>query len=420
MTWDGIYRLEPVGDQPEVSEQCAAIQRKAGGGSYAASLGLVVNGRYDGPTARFVREFQAYKTRNGVKLPANKAAGPGDCDYATKRELGVLPGSSIVVAKPPPAVAYSIPGTWGGWNDGPPAWTCWRLDPKRFYQQGVQYPAMGFLNPDPNVSYNESRDAGVAELLRLALPDPRPKVPIGYSQGADVVTRFLYAWPAERRHEIVRVIKFGDPGHLPGVQGSVNGGISRVFTPEWAADRTMSYQIKGDMYGDAPGLLPFLYEVLTRMEASGEFLFYLFGLLTGIPVDAAGAGGLLGNLGTLGGLAPILGGLAGLATPAPSAPANTLGQQLLGTGGPKLPGFGALSGLLGLVTPGPVTQTSGPVSLAAMLLNIPAIIQTLIAALEFLFTQAHGKYGGDGSAQIFNGTDAVIDAAGSINRLAIP
>jgi hypothetical protein len=454
MTWDGIYRREPIGDQPVESEQVRQVQAKALGafGSYARPLGVVVNGRYDGPTSAFIEEYQARKQTSGYQptLPANKAAKRGDLDYATKVALGLIAGTIVTGPVPPSAVAYSVAGTWAGWNDGPPAWTCWLLNAKRFYQQGVGYPAMGFLQPDPNVSYNESRDAGVAELLNLALPDPRPKVPIGYSQGADVVTRFLHAWPAERRNEIRLVVKFGDPGKLPGTDAtgstSANGGISRVFTPEWCTDRTLSYQIKGDMYGDAPGLLPFLYDILTRLEASGEFLFYMFGLLTGIPIGGASGGlgnlgGLLGGLGNLGGL--NLGGgalLPGLPTSIgglnlgggallpglplgsqPQAPPNLLGAQLLGVGssGAGLPGFGSLSGLLGLVTPGPITSVSGPISLAAMLFNLPAIIQTLVAALQFVMTNAHSLYGGTGSAQVFNGTDAVIDASRRINALQI-
>lgn len=451
MAWDGIWRLT---DPPMSGDQVRQIQRKAlrAFGSYAVPLGVTENGVYDAATAAFIREYQRRKTETGVALPRNATAAPGDVDYATKVALGLIP-SAAVVPSPPKAVIATVPGTWAGWNDGPPAWTAWRCAPK-FWQQGVQYPAMGFLNPDPQVSYNESRDAGINELLRLSLPDPRPKVWVGYSQGADVVTRALYAWPVDRRHEIIQVTKFGDPGQPPGVDGSVNGGISKVYTPEWALSRTRSYLIKGDMYGDAPGLLPFGYEVLTRLEISGEFVFYLFGLLTGIPVSggAGGIGGLLNMAGPLLGMGaglagpllgmagPILGSAVGGAVGGPvggmiggvggnmlgqgtTAVANLLGSQLLGlpgTPGSSTPGFGMFGNILGLITPGPTSQTSGPISLMAMLLNIPAIIQSLMALLEFLFTGAHMKYGGDGSAQVFNGTDAVIDAANTINRLALP
>jgi hypothetical protein len=193
--------------------------------------------------------------------------------------------------------------------------------------------------------------------------------------GADVVTRVLYAWPAERRNEIVAVFKFGDPGHLPGVQGSVNGGISGVFTPDWAADRTISYQIDGDMYGDAPGLLPALYDILTRMELSLEFATYLFQILT-----------------------------------------SSVGPALLGLAGSFVPGFGALSGILGMITPGPVTSTGGAPNLMAMMMNLPALVATLVAALKFVFTNAHGKYWVD---RIFDGMNAEDHAAATVRRLAI-
>jgi hypothetical protein len=441
-------------DPPQAGEQVALIQAKAlrAYGVGARERGVVVNGVYDAATSAWVKFFQEWKTNNGNPLPRNPTAAKGDCDYATKVALGLIP-SAAVVPKPPGAVIATVPGTWAGWNDGPPAWTAWRCAPK-FWQQGVQYPAMGFLSPDPQVSYNESRDVGIGELLRLSLPDPRPKVWVGYSQGADVVTRALHAWPADRRHEIVYVVKFGDPGQAPGVDGSVNGGIAKVYTPEWVQARTKSYLIKGDMYGDAPGLLPFGYDVLTRLEISGEFVFFLFGLLTGIPVGGSGGGlggldigGILGGLGGLvggvgglaggplggilgGGLGSILGGglggilggggLGASTAPLPTAAPNALGQQLLGLGGGSgIPGFGMFSNILGLVTPGAPTQTGGPISLLAMLMNIPAIIQTLMALLQFVMTNAHMKYGGAGSEQIFNGTDAVIDAANRINAISL-
>jgi hypothetical protein len=120
---------------------------------------------------------------------------------------------------------------------------------KRFYHQGVHYPAMGFLNPDPQTSYVESVGAGVAELVRLCLPDQRPKVLYGYSQGAEVVIRFLHQWPADRRHEICLVGTIGSPGRAPGPtlfgtnptaqasQGSLrpNGHGTGPTTSSWTA-----------------------------------------------------------------------------------------------------------------------------------------------------------------------------------------
>lgn len=387
MSFDGIWRpTDPPmsGDQVKLI-QTDALRRFA---SYAVPLGVTVNGLYDKATSDFIREYQRRKGESGYRpiLPANPTASLGDCDYATKQALGILPMAPTPTG--PRYVGYAFPGTWGTWNIGPHCMAVNRAP--NVWVQGVQWNTSAFLNPDPHHSYVEARNEGVAEFMRLALPDPRPKILSGYSMGADVVTRALLAWPADRRSEIVGVIKFGDPGHLPGVQGSVNGGISRVYTPDWAVSRTTSYQISGDMYGDAPGLVPAFYELLTRMELSTEFIKYLFTWLTGVPLD----------------LGSILNQVA--------APANGVGAQMLGLSGSQIPGFGALAPILGLITPGGPNQTSGPVSLPQMLLNLPAIAVSLVALLKFLFSNAHGRYWVD---PIFDGLTAEDHAAGVVRRL---
>lgn len=417
MAWDGIWRLI---DPPMTGAQVLQMQVKAlaGFSSYAVPLGVKANGVYDAPTAAWVAEYQKRKNDSGYqpRLPANSSAAPGDCDYETKRALGLIAGS-VITPNLPGAVAYAVPGTGGIWNFGPQWWVCERLDGRRIFSQGVFYNTSAFLAPDPMHSYVEAVREGLAEMLRLALPDPRPKIPIGYSMGADVVVQFLQAWPENRRDEIAQVITFGSPGRPPGNDESgsfsTNGGISRNFTPEWARARERSYHINGDMYSDAPGLHPFFYQILTRLELSASFAFYLFGLLTGLPTGG-GVGDLLGG---------VIGGVLGGGNTNQQALPSVLGQQLLGLGGAMIgtviPGFGLLAPILGLVTPGLTSVLSGPISLAAMLLNLPAIIQTLLALLKFLFTGAHNKYGGTNSAQIFGGTDAVINAAGAINGLRL-
>ena len=318
---------------------------------------------YDQATAAAIKEFQFR-----VALPAN-----GIADTATLVRLGVVTPTRTTTA-----LVATVPGTWAGWNDGPPAWVAWGLDAGRFRQQGVAYPAMGFLSPDPNVSYNESRDAGTEELLRLSLQDAGPKVWIGYSQGADVIVRALHRWPAERRPEIRAVVTFGSPGRRPGPTLLGNdpegAGISGVFTPDWAAARTWDFCIDGDMYCNAVGLLPTLYDILTRMELSADFAMYLFQILT-----------------------------------------SDVGAQLMGTAaGGGQPGAGVLSGVHGLVTHGPLPFGGGQVSLQNILFNLPAIIQTLGAALRFVITGAHGHYH---DQPLFDGMSAVDRARRIITEL---
>lgn len=281
------------------------------------------------------------------------------------------------VIEGPDTVGYAVPGTWGQWNIGPQAMAVNRY-PERVFLQGVQFNTSAFINPDPRHSYAEACQEGVAELLRLSLPDPRRKVIAGYSLGAEVVARFLAAWPAERRREILCVITFGSPSRPPGPTklGPDPGGagISGFYTPEWARDREWSYTINGDMYSEANSpLMTALYQILTRMEMSVEFMRYLFGVLT-----------------------------------------SSVGPALLGIAGAMIPGFGVLRGLLGLVTEGDETQTDGPPNLLAMMMNLPIIITALIGALKFVFTGAHGKYWVN---REFEGMTAEDHAASVVRRL---
>src|SRR5690606_25706585 len=38
---------------------------------------------------------------------------------------GVDRAAQLITEHVDTAVVYTIPGTWAGWNDGPPAWTAW-------------------------------------------------------------------------------------------------------------------------------------------------------------------------------------------------------------------------------------------------------------------------------------------------------
>lgn len=395
MTWDGIWRLT---EPPMEGDQVRLIQTKAlrAFASYAVPLGVQVNGIYDEATSDFIREYQARKAASGYQpvLPANPTAAIGDCDYATKQALGILPMAPIPPAPTTPKyVGYACPGTWGTWNVGPQCMAINRAS--NVWVQGVGWNTGAFLNPDPRHSYVEARVEGTDELLRLALPDPRPKIISGYSMGADVVVRFLHAWPADRRDEIRGVFTFGSPGRPPGPTklGPDPGGqgISGIFTPEWARDREWSYTIDGDMYSESTGVMNPIYELLTRMEASTDFAKYLFTWLTGIPLD----------------LASIFSKI--------TAPPTPTGALLLGLGSTLMPGAGALAPILKLVTPGPITTTAdNTISLPSILLNIPGIVVALVGALKFLFTGAHGKYWVD---PIFGGMVAEDHAAAMVRQI---
>lgn len=331
MAWKQPQLSEPM----MVSEEIGKLNRRLllvfPKNSKAVSEGVQLHDVFDFATDRALRNIQAFMDGQFVQALGRKFvnAKPGELTYDTKIALGVI-------VLPPKAPT------------------------KLFVQQGVGYPAMGFLNPDPQVSYNESRQAGTAELLRLSLPLVGvPKVWNGYSQGADVVTNALLQWPADRRNEIKCIVQFGDPTRPAGptLLGNDPGGsgIAGVFPPAWVLDRYFSFTQEGDMYPNAVGLLPQIYQILTRMEASADFALYLFRVLT-----------------------------------------SSFGGQLLGIAGSFIPGFGAFSGILTMITGGGILSnpagSSDDINLLAMITNIPAIIQTLMAALKFIQTNAHMRY----------------------------
>ena len=283
--------------------------------SKAKELGLITNDFYSDQTFSAVKNIQPCFT---PPLPAT-----GISNYDTQVALGA-------VIPPPPK--------------------------KKFWQQGVGYPAMGFLQPDPNMSYVESRTAGTNELLRLASSDNRPKVIIGYSQGDDVVGYFLEQWPSDRRNEIKMVVGFGSPSRPAGLTllGNDPGGmgISNHFTPEWARDRTYHFTHEGDWYPNARGLLFLLYDILTRMEISIQFASYLFKVLS-----------------------------------------QEAGKILLGIQPSEILGAATLAGLAKMVTTGTSSMVGNsilsPLDLFAVL---PQLLWLLMDALKFISSNAHMHY----------------------------
>jgi hypothetical protein len=342
MAWQQPQLADPLmGPTDEIRKLQHRLLFAYPGRSDAHNLGVIESGIFDAATDRALRNVQEYLA--ATEDPKYDSQ-PGVLTYDCKVRLGV----TIVAPK---------------------------SDKKRFIQQGVGFSTDAFLMGDPTHSYVDARTEGAAELLRLALPMVGvPKVWIGYSMGDDVVNTALLQWPEDRRDEIKLIVGFGGPSRRggPTLLGNDPGGtgISGVYGPDWAVDRTYQFTHEGDMYANAVGLLPWLYQILTRMEVSLEFAAYLFNLF-----------------------------------------ASTVGKQLLGAVASTLPGAGALSGVLGLVTPGPVAQTSGPIlDVMKLFALLPQIIQTIAAALKFVETNAHYRYH-DQPESFWRGLTAVDCAA---------
>jgi hypothetical protein len=154
----------------------------------------------------------------------------------------------------------------------------------------VGYPAAGFLNPNPFLSYNESVALGVTELVRLILLNAGKFYLCGYSQGAEVVVRtlrlMLPGQPlAHRAGDLINVVTFGSPCRPPGPTRLGNNppgsGISRIYTPEQFRPQTFDFVIDGDMYATATDdtLLHLGYEALTALELELPFAVKILTLI---------------------------------------------------------------------------------------------------------------------------------------------
>lgn len=332
---------------------------------------LQANGYFDVNTQGAVRDFQLR-----VGLFAS-----GVADYAMQKRLGLFDTAKATV--------FTIPGTWAGWNDGPPAWVAWGLDRNRYVQQGVGYSAAGFLTQNPQISYEESRDEGVEETVRLIQMTAAgtPIILIGYSQGADVAvtatSEFLSGGRLEsRRNDLKRIITFGSPCRAPGptlVGNNPPGdGISGTFTPDEFRSITFDYVNNGDMYASSTTLLKFFYTLLTKLELSVDFAM--------AAIQILGTSVMGGQTGPLGG---ILSGLFGAA-----GGGNSIGQV-----------FGAVA---------PKASSKQVASMASMLTDLPDVVQTIQVALQFQSTQAHTNYH---TWPDFGGVSAVRHAVDGLNSV---
>jgi hypothetical protein len=215
-------------------------------------------------------------------------------------------------------------GTWAPWHVGYPAdvargvtseWDIIQAEilgkaGPDFRWQGLGYPAVGFLNPDPNTSYNESVQMGLDEGVRLGLEAHRNGeriVIIGYSQGAEVAVRVaseLY----KHGITVLAVITFGSPCRRPGPTLTGNNppgsGISRYYGHVDLWPLTHDFTLPGDMYPNAPEdtYLPEFYELFVQAETSIPFFGAVIKFLT--PFVFAGfsgmiTGGIFGAIGAV-------------------------------------------------------------------------------------------------------------------------
>jgi hypothetical protein len=241
---------------------------------------LVVDGIYGAATTAVVREFQR---RAG--LTVDGIAGP-----QTLGRLGLNFDQPLPLPTDRPFF-YGASGTWATPFQGPPFDVGWRLEQQGLVRnQPVGYPAAGFLNPNPFMSYNESVALGVAELLRLILMNAGKFYLAGYSQGAEVVVRtlrlMLPGQPlAHRAGDLIQVITFGSPCRPPGPtllgNNPPGSGISRIYTPDEFRSRTYDFVLAGDMYATATDdtLLHLGYEALTALELELPFALKILSLI---------------------------------------------------------------------------------------------------------------------------------------------
>ena len=174
----------------------------------------------------------------------------------------------------------------------------------------MAYPAIGFLNPDPNTSYNESVALGVAEGMRLILLNPGPFILSGYSQGAEVAVRLMMLMDgdgplAHRAGDLLRTITFGSPCRPPGPTRLGNdppgAGISGDYTPRQFRERTFDLVLNGDMYATTTHdtMLEQFYDLFVQAEASMPFALAVMQFLQANPFGSGLRGGVLGNIGGL-------------------------------------------------------------------------------------------------------------------------
>lgn len=328
--------------------------------SHAIDHGVIETGTFDTPTQAALIDLTTFDNTDPAQLASLKARGievplrnDGIADYNVQLAIGAA-------VKP-------------------------KLGPK-YPMQGVNYNSNAFLAPDPMHTYIQAITEAQTEGVRLySLEVGEPIIPIGYSMGGDSVKMFMRGLRPEWRPFVKAVVTFGDPSHpligtgnlVPDVPGADGPGyaISRDPHDEWYRDRLLSFGVNGDWYPRCrTQVLALLYQILIRASLTIDFATYLF---TVLPTQA--------------------------------------GQVLLGQQPSDDPAAGALAGLAGHVTTGPVNvigEILNPVEILALL---PELIELMTDAITFAATSAHGMYG-DPQHAFWDGKTAVDYAVEQIQQ----
>lgn len=323
--------------------------------SHAVEHGVVVDRHYDAATQAAVIDLATFINNDPELL--RSMAGGRRLDRAQDLGVADLAFRQAIGAYVPPVYRpkYPIQGVWAD--------------------------SRAFLNPPDAHSFAKATNDFAAEGYRLySAHAGEPVVVIGYSMGGVSAKKFLDRLRPEWRQHVKALITLGDPC-MP-ADGSLLGdepgqGISKNPQPGWVRDRYWSYSIDGDWYPRARGLLFLLYQILTRAELTLDFAVYLF---TQFPQQAM--------------------------------------QELMGVTPSSDPLAGALSGLAGLLSTGPVNMIGAVLDPLQILAVLPKVVYLLFDAIKFIATNAHGQYGNPAYA-LWDGMTAV-DHATQVIRDHVP
>ncbi|AEJ95525.1 lysin B [Mycobacterium phage Phipps] len=415
---------QPPQNVGDVAVTVAQAKAKLKVFSYGAAFKTETSNVY---TAEFGTALRTFQQRRNAEIHEGKKPGPvmntdGVLDWATKKQLGILPEQTAPAPPPVPAnraAALVFRGTGGIIGQDYVSQVCQQVGPM-VEEINPEFPAsMGGLPPGaPNLpSARQAIDIGYRSGAAWIKANPSRKFVLGgYSLGEIVVAKLLTALfspggeLAAFRDNYVCSFHIGPPARPLG--GAFYGGTAapgvgiasnRLATDIYAqlGPRACYLCDPEDMYGSIPvpveggtgDIMETVYDMVTTL-ALNDFLNTaaamlphileiaqdagIFGLLgLGGVGPATGGGGLLGGL-LGGGLGGLLGG--GMANPA-ALLANPLAAIPL-----LLPLFtSALPGLIaGVGGPGTGGSLTGPAAAA----------QAAILGMKFLFagTRPHIEY----------------------------